>query len=213
MRQARSSNDIAVTVTESVSIYPSYSVPTSASAPTTSSSTFSSVTLSGQGGRLPSDILPSVNLGLLSVDSPALLTTPSVLPFQSTGSASDVVPVRTRPLIMVDGCRGRGFARVVEVLSEDDGPFTGKCRTSYGQAEAYAWDNGRAMASESSAPAHNCLSMAVPALTANTITSTVTVRESAGTPSPLPLQFTALRGRFMRRDLQEQRGHQYRLRH
>jgi hypothetical protein len=54
------------------------------------------------------------------------------------------------------------------------------------------------------APAHNRrgppLSMAVPAPTANlnTITSTETVRDSARTPSSLPLQFTALRGRFMR---------------
>ena len=190
MRQAlaSSSNDIAVTVTEPVPIHPSY--PDKRIRPTASSSTFSSVTLSEQGGRLPSDILPGANLGLLSVDSPALLTAPSVLPFQSTGITTSTVSaggiVRTRSLITVDGRRGRGVARAMDILSEDadDGSFTGKSRT--GKQKRKREDNGRGVMA-SSAPAHS--SMAVPAPTANTITSTVTVRESAGTPSPPALHF------------------------
>jgi hypothetical protein len=192
---ANSSNDIAVTVTEAVPIHPSY--PDKRIRPTGSSSTFSSVTLSEQGGRLPSDILPGANMGLLSVDSPALLTAPSVLPFHSTGITTSTVSaggvVRTRSLIAVDGRRGRGVARAMEVLSEDsdDGPFTGKSRT--GRQKRTREDNGRG-AMASSAPSHS--SMAVPAPTANTITSTVTVRESAGSPSPPPLQFHGSPGPF-----------------
>jgi hypothetical protein len=190
MRQAlaSSSNDIAVTVTEPVSIHPSYH--DKRIRPTVSSSTFSSVTLSDHGGRLPSDILPGANMGLLSVDSPALLTAPSVLPFQSTGITTSTVSaggiVRTRSLMTVDGRRGRSVARAMEVLSEDgdDGPSTGKYRT--GRQKRTREDNGRATMA-SSAPTHS--SMAAPAPTANTITSTVTVRESAGTPSPPPLHF------------------------
>jgi hypothetical protein len=191
MRQAlaSSSNDIAVTITEPVPIHPSYL--DRRIRPTASSSTFSSVTLSEQGGRLPSDILPGANMGLLSVDSPALLTAPGVLPFQNTGITTSTVSaggvVRTRSLMTIDGRRGRGVARAMEVLSEDgddgdDGPSTGKCRT--GKQKRTREDNGRG-AMASSAPTHS--GMAVPASTANTITSTVTVR--AGTPSPPPPQF------------------------
>ena len=191
MRQALaiSSNDIAVTVTEPVSIHPSY--PNRRIRPTASSSTFSSVNLSEQGGRLPCDILPGANMGLLSVDSPALLTAPSVLPFQSTGITTSTVSaggvVRTRSLMAIDGRRGRGVARAMEVLSEDsdDGPFTARSRT--GRQKRTREDNGRGGAMASSAPVHS--GMAMPAPTANTITSTVTVRESVGTPSPPPLQF------------------------
>ena len=196
MRQAlvSSSNDIAVTVTEPGSIHPSYS--DKRIRPTVSSSTFSSVTLSEHGGRLPSDILPGANMGLLSVDSPALLTAPSVLPFQSTGVTTSTVSaggiVRARSLIM-DGRRGRGVARAMDVLSEDgdDEPFTDKPRT--GRQRRAREDNSRG-AMASSAPAHS--SMAMPAPTANTITSTVTVRESVGTPSPPPLQFHGSPGPF-----------------
>lgn len=199
MRQAlvaSSSNDIAVTVTEPVSIRPSF--PDKRIRPTASSSTFSSVTLPEQGSRLPSDILPGANMGLLSVDSPALLTAPSVLPFQSTGITTSTVSaggvVRTRSLITVDGRRGRGVARAMEVLSEDgdDGPFMTKCRT--GRQKRKREDIGRG-AMASSAPAHS--SMAMPAPTANTITtSTVTVREPPGTPSPPPLRFHGSPGSF-----------------
>ena len=193
---ASSNNDIAVTVTEPVPIHPSY--PDRRLRPTVSSSTFSSMTLSEQGGRFPSDILPGANMDLLSVDSPALLTAPSVLPFQSTGITTSTVSaggvVRTRSLIQVGGRRGRGVARAMEVLSEDgdDGPFMGKCRKGR-QKRKHEENGGGAMAS--SAPAHS--SMPGPAPTANTITtSTVTVREAAGTPSPPPLQFHGSPGPF-----------------
>ena len=196
MRQAlvSSSSDIAVTITEPGSIHPSY--PNKRIRPTVSSSTFSSVTLSEHGGRLPSDILPGANMGLLSVDSPALLTAPSVLPFQSTGVTTSTVSaggiVRARSLIM-DGRRGRGVARAMEVLSEDgdDELFSDKPRT--GRQRRAREDNSRGTMA-SSAPAHS--SMTVPAPTANTITSTVTVRESVGTPSPPPLQFHSSPGPF-----------------
>ncbi len=175
-------------------MHPSY--PGKRIRPTASSSTFSSITLS-EGGRLPSDILPGANMGLLSVDSPALLTAPSVLPFQSTGITTSTVSaggiVRTRSLIAVGGRRGRGVPRAMEVLSEDgdDGPFAGKYRTGR-QKRTREENGGGAMAS--SAPAHS--SMAVPGPTANTITSTVTVCESAGTPSPPPLQLHGSSGPF-----------------
>lgn len=191
MRQvlASSSNDIAVTITEPASAHPSY--PHRRIRPTTSSSTFSSVTMS-ELSRRPSDIMPGANMGLLSVDSPALLTAPSVLPFQSSGVTTSTVSaggiVRTRSLIMVDGRRGRGVARAMDVLSEDgdDGPFTGKHRAVGRQARARE-ENGRGAAMASSAPTHSSSMPTAP--TANTITSTVTVRESVGTPSspPLPL--------------------------
>ncbi len=192
LRQAlvSSSNDVAVTITEPALMHHSY--PDKRIRPTASSSTFSSVTLSEQGGRLPSDILPGANMGLLSVDSPALLTAPSVLPFQSTGITTSTVSaggiVRTRSLIAVDGRRGRGVPRAMEVLSEDgdDGPFTGKYRRS--RQKHAREENGRGVMA-SSAPTHS--SMAGPSPTANTITSTVTVRESAGTPSPPPTHFHA----------------------
>ncbi len=159
MRQAlvSSSNGIAVTVTEPASMHPSY--PGKRIRPTASSSTFSSITLS-EGGRLPSDILPGANMGLLSVDSPALLTAPSVLPFQSTGITTSTVSaggiVRTRSLIAVGGRRGRGVPRAMEVLSEDgdDGPFAGKYRTGR-QKRTREENGGGAMAS--SAPAHSSI--------------------------------------------------------
>ncbi|KAH9984505.1 hypothetical protein BJV77DRAFT_180340 [Russula vinacea] len=135
MRQAlaSTSNDIAVTVTEPASTHHSY--PHKRIRPTASSSTFSSITLSDQGRR-PSDILPGANMGLLSVDSPALLTAPNVLPFQSTGITTSTVSaggiVRTRSLITANGGRGRGVARAMDVLSEDGGmtgPRAGIVRT------------------------------------------------------------------------------------
>ena len=192
MRQAlaSSSNDISVTVTEPASAHPSY--PHKRIRPTASSSTFSSVTPS-EHGRRPSDILPGANMGLLSVNSPALLTAPSVLPFQSTGITTSTVSaggiVRTRSLISANGGRGRGVARAMDVLSEDggdDGSFSGRHRAD--RQKRTREENGRG-AMASSAPTHSS-SMPAPAA-ANTITSTVTVRESCGgTPSPPPpLQF------------------------
>jgi len=184
------SNNIAVTVTEPVSIHPTY--PHRRIRPTASSSTFSSVTMPEQPAspaslisHRPKDILPGANMGLLSVDSPALLTAPSVLPFQSTGITTSTVSaggvVRTRSLISIDGGRGRGVARAMEILAEDgsadaSGHSPSKQRAS--RQKRTREDNSRG-AVASSAPAH---SMTEP--TVNTITSTtVTVHES-GTPSP-----------------------------
>lgn len=184
---ASPSNDIAVTITEPTSAHSSYIH--RRIRPTASTSTFSSA-LSEQGRR-PSDILPGANMGLLSVDSPALLTAPSVLPFQSTGVTTSTVSaggiVRTRSLI-ADGLRGRGVARAMEVLSEDgdDGPSPDKRRA--GRQRRTREENVGRGAIASSAPTHS--SMAAVPTAANTITSTVTVRESGGTPSPPPLQFS-----------------------
>ena len=95
--------------------------------PTASSSTFSSATLSEQAlptspiSHRPGDIVPGANMGLLSVDSPALLTAPSVLPLQSTVSVGGGRVVRTRSLLSIDGGRGRGVARAMEIVAEDGG--------------------------------------------------------------------------------------------
>ena len=187
---ANMSDNIAVTVTEPVAIQPTY--PHRRIRPTASSSTFSSVTMPEQPAspaslisHRPRDILPGANMGLLSVDSPALLTAPSVLPFQSTGITTSTVSaggvVRTRSLMSIDGGRGRGVARAMEILAEDrsadaSGYSPSKRRAS--RQKRTREDNSRG-AVASSAPTH---SMTEP--TVNTITSTtVTVHES-GTPSP-----------------------------
>jgi hypothetical protein len=192
---ASASNSIAVTVTEPVSVHPNY--PHHRIRPTASSSTFSSASLSDHGpssslGRRPSDILLGANMRLLSKDSPALLTAPSVLPFQSTGVTTSTVSVgnvvRTRSLISVDGGRGRGVPRAMEVLSEDISGSIGGGGSAGGGRSTDRSRSGRqkrkceetlrgALASSAPSP-----SLAGP--TANTITSTVTVHESGGTPSP-----------------------------
>ncbi|KAF8271835.1 hypothetical protein EI94DRAFT_1796707 [Lactarius quietus] len=65
------------------------------------------------------EILSSANMDLLSVDSPALLTAPSVLPFQSSGVTTSTVSVggvvRARSLMSVDRGRRRGVARAMEI--------------------------------------------------------------------------------------------------
>ena len=71
-------------------------------------------------------------MGLFSVNSPALLTALSVLPFQSTGIMMSMVStggvVCTCLLMTVNGRRRHGTACAMEVLSKDgdNGPFTGK---------------------------------------------------------------------------------------
>ena len=127
---------IAVTVTEPISIYPSH--PDKRIHPTASSSTFSSVTLPEQGGRLPSDILPGANMGLLSVDSPALLNSAERASVPEHGHHGDdrtitvstggVVP--TRSLIMIDGCRRR-----VRWRSSARMAMMGRLRASEGQRD------------------------------------------------------------------------------
>ncbi|KAH9039562.1 hypothetical protein EDB85DRAFT_259220 [Lactarius pseudohatsudake] len=68
------------------------------------------------------ELLSSANMDLLSVDSPALLTAPSVLPFHSSGVTTSTVSVggvvRTRSFMAVDGGRGRGVARAMEVPTD-----------------------------------------------------------------------------------------------
>ncbi|KAH9953794.1 hypothetical protein BC827DRAFT_1246303 [Russula dissimulans] len=199
-----SNHNSAVTLTEPASsMHANYPHAHHHIRPTTSSSTFSSVTLSEQigptspilMGRRPSDIVPGANMGLLSADSPALLTAPSVLPFQSTGITTSTVSVggvvRTRSLISVDGGRGRGVARAMEVLSEDGGgrPLISKYREA---RRKRAREESAKGAVASSAPARSTGVAASPgahshehtSTSTSTITSTVTVRESGSPPPP-----------------------------
>ena len=161
--------------------------------PTASSSTFSSATLSEQAlptsptSHRPGDIVPGANMGLLSVDSPALLTAPSVLPFQSTGVTTSTVSaggvVRTRSLLSVDGGRGRGVARAMEIVAEDGREAlspSNKHRAGR-RKRAGEENNSRAAVPGASAPA---ATRGVAPISANVTTSTtVTVHEST-TPSP-----------------------------
>jgi hypothetical protein len=131
----------------------------------------------------PIDILHGVNMDLLSVDSPALLTAPSVLPFQSTGVTTSTVSaggiVRTRSLISNDCGRGRGVARAMEVLSEVG---SGSRHSGMGRHRTA----GKQRRTREEHNAHSALSPArsttMPS-PAGTITSTVTIRE-AGALSP-----------------------------
>lgn len=82
------------------------------------------------------DIMSSANMDLLSVDSPALLTAPSVLPFQGSGVTTSTVSVggvvRARSLMSVEGGRRRGVARAMEIPTDDGGKLSsspGKRRT------------------------------------------------------------------------------------
>lgn len=71
------------------------------------------------------EILSSANMDLLSVDSPALLTAPGVLPLQSSGVTTSTVSVggvvRARSLMSVDRGRRRGVARAMEIPADDSG--------------------------------------------------------------------------------------------
>jgi hypothetical protein len=64
-------------------------------------------------------------MDLLSVDSPALLTAPGVLPLQGSGVTTSTVSVgdvvRTRSLMSVDGGRGRGVARAMQIPTDNGG--------------------------------------------------------------------------------------------
>jgi hypothetical protein len=132
----------------------------------------------------PVDIIPGMNMDVLSVDSPALLTAPSVLPFQSTGVTTSTVSaggiVRTRSLISKEGGRGRGVARAMEVISDVSGVahFPGARR------HRAAEERRRAREEHNSGGAVSpTRGMSLPPLPTGVITSTVTVRE-ASTPSP-----------------------------
>jgi hypothetical protein len=71
------------------------------------------------------EILSSANMELLSVDSPALLTAPSVLPLQSSGVTTSTVSaggvVRARSLMSVDRGRRRGVARAMDIPTDESG--------------------------------------------------------------------------------------------
>lgn len=197
-RQARASTskNIAVTVTESPSMHPSHFrerlVGANASYSTVSTAAWSEQVASASSSPIPrhrhhADILPGVNMDLLSVNSPALLTAPSVLPFQSTGVTTSTVSVggivRTRSLILNDGGRGRGVARAMEVVSEDG---AGGGRRSGGKHRAGKEKRGR---EEQVRNAVSPARTATPPL--GMITSTVTVREastSSGTGARFPTQ-------------------------
>jgi len=182
-----SSNNVDA-VTEPLSTHPTGNHPPHRIRPTTSASTFSSVTLSEQAFptsptcHRPGDIVPGANMGLLSVDSPALLTAPRVLPFQSTGVTTSTVSaggvVRTRSLISVDGSRGRGVACAMEIVAEAGREVLSLGRHRAGRQKRAGEENTTRGAVPASAPARS-----IATLSANTITSTVTVHESS-TPSP-----------------------------
>jgi len=197
-----SNHNSTVTITEPSSYMPAnYPHAHHRIRPTASSSTFSSVAVSEQiaptspmlMARRPSDIVPGANMGVLSADSPALLTAPSVLPFQSTGITTSTVSVggvvRARSLISVDGGRGRGVARAMDVLSENGSgrPFINKYREA---RQKRAREESAKGAIASSAPARSVGVAASPPSAyshshshTNTTTSTATVRGS-GSPSP-----------------------------
>ena len=185
-------NNNADVVTEPPSTHPTGNYPLHHRIrPRASSSTFSSATLSEQALPISptsyrqGDIVPGANMGLLSVDSPALLTAPSVLPFQSTGVTTSTVSaggvVRTRSLISVDGGRGRGVARAMEIVAEDGGDAHSPSKHRGGRRKRAAGEENTSRgALPASAPAR---SVAAPSV--NTITSTtVTVLHESSTPSP-----------------------------
>jgi hypothetical protein len=128
----------------------------------------------------PVDMLSGLNMDLLSIDSPALLTAPSVMPFQSTGVTTSTVSaggvVRTRSLMSNDRGRGRGVARAIEVLNE--GSSSGSRYTGLGRHRA-AEKQKRIREEHSPHP----LSAVPPT---GTVTSTVTVREAGAPPTTQP---------------------------
>jgi hypothetical protein len=130
------------------------------------------------------NIIPGMNMDVLSVDSPALLTAPSVLPFQSTGVTTSTVSaggiVRTRSLISKEGGRGRGVARAMEVISDVSGA------AHFPRARRHRAAEERRRAREehhSGGVPPPTRGKSLPPLPTGVITSTVTVRE-ASAPSP-----------------------------
>jgi hypothetical protein len=183
---AQVTNNLALTATEPVSVLPTY--PHRRIRPTASSSTFSSVTLPEQPispgsptNHRPREIPAGANLGLLSSDSPALLTAPGVMPFQSTGVTTSTVSaggiVRTRSLISIEG-RSRGVARAMEIVTEDGDGGSAQSPGKQRRQKRTREENSRSVL-VSSAPSR---SMVVP--TPNTITSTTVTVHEPGTPSP-----------------------------
>ena len=129
VRQARSGTDkhITVTVPEPSSSHTLH-LPGRLGIPRSTSNMSLSAQLAPVSPAVRQEIMSSANMGLLSVDSPALLTAPSVLPFQSSGVTTSTVSVggvvRARSLMSVDGGRRRGVARAVEIPVKDSGKLT-----------------------------------------------------------------------------------------
>ena len=123
VRQARSGMDklIAVTAPEPSSAYALHRLGFARS----TSNISLSPPLAPVSPTVRHEILSSANMDLLSVDSPALLTAPGVLPFQGSGVTTSTVSVggvvRTRSLMSIDGGRGRGVARAMEIPADDGG--------------------------------------------------------------------------------------------
>lgn len=123
-RQARSSTDKHVTVT-----VPERSEPSSSTHGSHLHDRFrigrstSNMSLGPVSPAVRHEILSSANMGLLSVDSPALLTAPSVLPLQSSGVTTSIVSaggvVRAQSLMSTHGGRRRGVARAMEIPADD----------------------------------------------------------------------------------------------
>ncbi|KAI0262998.1 hypothetical protein BC834DRAFT_888591 [Gloeopeniophorella convolvens] len=130
--------------------------------PATSSSTLSSMNMGiGTPDHTPPPTSPTgaprrhagvptgAHMDMLSVDSPALLTAPSVLPFPSTGVTTSTVSVggvvRARSLLAVDEGHRRGVPRAMEVVREDaraggSGGGAGKARAG---KQKHAWERER----------------------------------------------------------------------
>ncbi|KAI9444250.1 hypothetical protein H4582DRAFT_1920371 [Lactarius indigo] len=128
------------------------------------------------------ELLSSANMDLLSVDSPALLTAPSVLPFHSSGVTTSTVSVggvvRTRSLMAVDGGRGRGVARAMEVPTD----FGGKLR-SLGKKRTVKPKRTREEHSMSASATSSTSTHSSGFSPTSTVRSTVSVREERA-PSP-----------------------------
>ena len=128
------------------------------------------------------EILSSANMGLLSVDSPALLTAPSVLPLQGSGVTTSTVSVggvvRARSL-MSHGGRMRGVARAMEIPADDFGksssPRKGKQKRTHEEhsLNASATSSMASMRSSGFSPT-------------STVRSTVSVLEVQGESASMP---------------------------
>lgn len=124
-RQARSGTDKHITVTVPERSEPSYTHGLHVHDRFGIGRSTSNMSLSAQLGPVSpavrDEILSSANMDLLSVDSPALLTAPSVLPLQSSGVTTSTVSVggvvRARSLMSGK----RGVARAMDIPADDSG--------------------------------------------------------------------------------------------
>jgi hypothetical protein len=127
------------------------------------------------------EILSSANMDLLSVNSPALLTAPSVLPLQSSGVTTSTVSVggivRARSLMSVDGGRRRGVARAIEIPTDNGG----KLPSSPGKRRAGKQKRTREEHSLNASATPSTGSMRSTTFSpTSTVRSTVSVQEESG---------------------------------